>query len=336
MHPIIVLDGPDAVGKTSLALNIMKKLDNCKYVHCTYRFKDKIFDYHTAVMRMATRWAQKQPVIIDRWWPSEACYATVYRKSSSWPLQGRFHERVTLKYGVIFVMCLPDNNTLSRFERLKTERDEMYDDIKDLCALYLKLYYGSEEHEDNGNYIDQMILSGGMSLMPYYIPYTIERWGSHNVHFIAMILEVADHMQREQIKEALNPDEHNFLGHKKFARYLFVGEQVNPKYRNTFWPFFEYGNCSLYFTQAIHELWIREHECAYTNVKDHKGNIDLKFIEELEDEVEIIAMGNIAQETLSKHDIEFQAIKHPQYYRRFNGKGYDQIKQDIKEALWSA
>jgi len=83
-------------------------------------------------------------------------------------------------------------------------------------------------------------------------------------------------------------------------------------------------------------LWIREHECAYTNIKDHKGNIDLRFIEELEDEVEIIAMGNIAQDILSKENIEFNSIKHPQYYRRFNGKGYEQITNDIKEALWSA
>ena len=76
---IIVLDGPDAVGKTTLANKIVEMYPNTKYLHLTYRFKDKIFDYHTAAIRLASKWAKTHNVIIDRWWPTEAWYATVYR-----------------------------------------------------------------------------------------------------------------------------------------------------------------------------------------------------------------------------------------------------------------
>ena len=138
---IIVLDGPDAVGKTTIAKEFIKKYPNTKYIHNTYRWKDKIFDYHTAVMKLAGKWAQTHNVIIDRWWPSEACYASVYRNTSAWPLQGRFHERLALKYGVVYLLCLPDQNTIDRHAQMKLKREEMYENIEDLCDIYYKLYY---------------------------------------------------------------------------------------------------------------------------------------------------------------------------------------------------
>ncbi len=50
---IIVLDGPDAVGKTTLAEAFLKKYPDTKYLHLIYRWQDKIFDYHTAAMKLA-------------------------------------------------------------------------------------------------------------------------------------------------------------------------------------------------------------------------------------------------------------------------------------------
>tara|TARA_R100000084_G_scaffold83769_1_gene39275 strand:+ start:382 stop:570 length:189 start_codon:yes stop_codon:yes gene_type:complete len=50
---IIVLDGPDAVGKTTLAKKIQERVPNTRYMHLTYRWKDKIFDYHTGAIHLA-------------------------------------------------------------------------------------------------------------------------------------------------------------------------------------------------------------------------------------------------------------------------------------------
>ena len=239
---IIVLDGPDAVGKTTIAKEFIKKYPNTKYIHNTYRWKDKIFDYHTAVMKLAGKWAQTHNVIIDRWWPSEACYASVYRNTSAWPLQGRFHERLALKYGVVYLLCLPDQNTIDRHAEMKLKREEMYENIEDLCDIYYKLYYGDINHKDKGNYIDKLILSGGVKDIPYYIPYTIERWGAHLDTFLDLVMHVATEMRDTQFQDALHHTEYNILGHSKFAKAMFVGDRVNPKYRDIFWPFFEYGN----------------------------------------------------------------------------------------------
>ena len=335
-NQIIVLDGPDAVGKTTLAKKIQEKVPNTRYLHLTYRWKDKIFDYHTAAIHLAAKWSKLSNVIIDRWWPSEACYATTYRRTSAWPLQGRFCDRVALKHGVVYINCLPDHNTIERHKLMKEMRVEMYDNIDKLCDLYTDLYYGNPEHEDKGNYIDQLILSGGMQQIPYCLPYTIEKWGAHLDQFVDLIMHVGKTHRECQWKTALDPDDHNILGHRHFAHRLFVGEIVNPKYKGVFWPFYEYNNSSLYLTQALHNLWLNERECAFTNVKDKDGKVDLRYVEEAQrNDIDIIAMGNVAADTMQKHKIEPDGIiKHPSYYKRFlNGEGFKQIENDIQEVL---
>lgn len=332
---IIVLDGPDAVGKTTIAKEFIRKFPNTKYIHNGYRWKDKIFDYHTAVMKLASKWAMTHNVIIDRWWPSEACYASVYRNTSAWPLQGRFHERLALKYGVIYLLCLPDQNTLDRHTEMKKVRDEMYENIEDLCDLYYKLYYGDLNHKDKGNYIDKLILSGGVKDIPYYIPYTIERWGAHLDTFLDLVMHVATEMRESQFQDALSPFEHNILGHSKFAKYMFVGDRVNPKYRDIFWPFFEYGNSSLYFTEALNDLWIKERDYMWTNAYDKDGKIDLKYAELAKERgINIIALGKNALNALKQKRIEPDEIMpHPSHYKRFNGSKNHAIVEDLKGVL---
>ena len=51
---IIVLDGPDACGKTTLAKDIETVCNRFEipfqYQHAEYRFKERIFNYHEAIL----------------------------------------------------------------------------------------------------------------------------------------------------------------------------------------------------------------------------------------------------------------------------------------------
>ena len=78
-HGIIVLDGPDGAGKTTLAKYLQGHY-GAKYIDMTYRWKKNQFEYHTAAIHHAIQLSQKQLVVIDRWWMSENIYADVYRK----------------------------------------------------------------------------------------------------------------------------------------------------------------------------------------------------------------------------------------------------------------
>lgn len=128
-HPIIVFEGPDGCGKTTLAKELASIM-GARYIHLTYRFKDKMDLYHTAAIRLAAHLAQHQPVIIDRWWPSEIIYADAYRGGSKFTKQYFLLEHIATEIGVTYVFCIPANRNeyLKFYNELKGKREEMYNE----------------------------------------------------------------------------------------------------------------------------------------------------------------------------------------------------------------
>ena len=128
-YPIFVLDGPDGTGKTTLARGLQEYL-GARYIHLTYRFKDKMHLYHGAAIRLAARLAEKQPVILDRWWPSEIVYADAYSGGSKFMRHYFLLEHIANMLGVTYVFCLPYDREryLEHYDKLKDEREEMYDE----------------------------------------------------------------------------------------------------------------------------------------------------------------------------------------------------------------
>jgi len=316
---IFVLDGPDGVGKTTLAKRLAERTSG-KYLHLTYRWKDKIHLYHDAAIRYAAR-LQPQTVVIDRWWPSEAVYAKAYRGGSQWPLYGRLADRIALKFGVMYIYCLPDSvdEAVKRHAKLKGEREEMYDDIAEVADLYLKLWHGDKRHEDKGNYIDQLILNGGLSGNWNCAYYSIGKWGHAMDLFIEHVIGAGLQWMEAQYAPALLYDEWNVSGHLAEAKYLFVGEQVNPKYREMYWPFHEYGNSSLFLTQALHEINYNERWGMWVNAFNHDGSLNqhLEMIA-LSKKLRIITLGNKAAAAVAKLGLPIHsAVPHPSYAKRF-------------------
>lgn len=128
-YPIIVLEGPDGAGKTTLARDLEKML-GARYLHLTYRWPTKMNLYHYAAIRVVAHWAQHSPVILDRWWVSEIVYADAYRGGSKF-IKSHF----TLNYiadmiGAVYVMCLPKDREryLAHYNVLKGKREEMYNE----------------------------------------------------------------------------------------------------------------------------------------------------------------------------------------------------------------
>ena len=319
---IYILEGPDGTGKTTLAREICSQLD-AGYTHLTYRWKPRIFDYHTAAIRHAARqvWLTGKPFVIDRWWPTEAVYAHAYRGGSSWPLQGRMADRIARKFGAIYVYCTPDNaeEVVARHEKLKGVREEMYDDISKVAQLYVDLWWGGTSWQGSGQYIDQLIANGGIRWRPDTVRYGTNDWANLK-HFVTQLADTAADWQKHQWDKALNYHYWNIAGHIKTAEYLVVGEQVNPKHRELFWPFYEYRNSSLYLTQIMHEHNFEECGFMWANILDHHGNVDPSLAEllEIKPTLKVVPMGKKAASILKRHDVPIHyELPHPSWAKRF-------------------
>ena len=106
LHQIYIVDGPDCSGKTTLVDEMVKQLGAAK-LHLTYRFKTRMDLYHRYAIERAIKMSAHQPVIIDRWWPSEITYAKAFRGGTIWPRNARAFDRIGRQADVRYIFCLP-------------------------------------------------------------------------------------------------------------------------------------------------------------------------------------------------------------------------------------
>jgi len=309
MHPIICVEGPDGSGKTTLCNKLAEYFGNSKYIHLTYRFKDRMFDYHTAAIELCLKYAQHQPVILDRWWASEKIYADVFRGGSKWPLGGRMLDRVGLKHGVTYVFCIPSDQKAyyERFEKLKESRDEMYTTMQGVYDGYAELY---------------------KSLGPRFdaVHYDLDTHGRFLDDYCRWLLDHAFSVTDLVAPEWEDPKNRLVAGNSWKPKILLVGDQSNPKTRREVWPFFEYGNSSLWITNALAELGIGEDKLAWANAHAPEGiQVPLdRYVDELQPS-SVVALGHSASAALNRFQIDHDMIKHPQWYRRFAPKELDDL-----------
>lgn len=330
MPGIIVIDGPDGAGKTTLAKSICEKFDGV-YLHLTYRWKTRMFYYHTAAIQQAAKHASRgRTVVIDRWWPSEAVYADVFRGGSPWPLLGRFLERVMLKYAGVYVLAVPQEpaKALERFNRLKTEREEMYEDMAQVISSYNNLYYGLMPVEGE-DYVSFLVKYGGMMQQKnVHLPYAVEREGLTEATIRGYIEGLAarlSQLRSTQLHEALFTDTVNFLGHLNSARWMIVGEERNEnKSPRPGYPFFDYADSSLYLTQALHSLPIREEHVLYLNAYNNgKPEELIPDIINMRPYIRVVALGEKASQVLRRFGIDHWSMYHPAYHKRFKSDVID-------------
>jgi len=328
---IIILEGPDGAGKTTLANELVKQTGGI-YLHLSYRWPQKIFLYHTAAIRYAAR--QNRPVIIDRWWPSEAIYATAYRGQSPWPLQGRMADRVARKFGALYIYCLPESVTehCEKFMKLKETREEMYDDIHEVTFKYMSLWYGNQLHEKGENYIDFITRNGGLQNRRDHLRYNIEEHGHYLDLFAERAIDCAKITRELQYQPALDYNNWNVLGNTENLKYLIVGEQVNPKFRELYWPFYEYKNSSLYLTQCLQAAEIPEEGIMWCNAYNHDESINTN-IEQIVDQYDphVITLGGHAADAVANLGvITHKELPHPSYAKRF---GKVNLMEELKDVF---
>lgn len=175
---ILLVDGPDASGKTTLANNIIKwNGGNGIILHATYRFKDKMPSYHMALLRKAIKLSKHQLVIIDRLHISEYVYAKVFRGGTKWPEAFKYFESFCRGLNIPIILCVPE--TIQRgliwFENAKQERPEMYEDIKEVIQEYCN-YANAHKYDKNIIIYNRDFAEAYTDTYEAYIKATIKRF----------------------------------------------------------------------------------------------------------------------------------------------------------------
>jgi thymidylate kinase len=144
---IIIFEGPDGVGKTTLINHFRKEFKNSYYMHLRVHKDMKL--WHTASMRLAIKKKNKgKLVLIDRHWPSEQCYSYIYRDGPSY--DARFIYDKLKTEGTLYVWCSPENtDKVKANHRInREEREEEYYDIDKVVELYDNYWHGFEDREN--------------------------------------------------------------------------------------------------------------------------------------------------------------------------------------------
>jgi hypothetical protein len=315
----IQIEGGDQQGKSHLAAYLAEK-HNALVLHQGYRFRQQIFTYHTAILLKAEEAMRAgRLVVLDRLWLSEAIYARVYRGGTPWPHQGRLFDRVLTKLGATTVFCLASG------EAMPLDRPELYPDkvkaglVKDEYACVFEGQEGLDSlvlHPEYACYHDDIASAGGWQRRTDGVRYD---WHQHDT-----TAKLAAFAGKLLTLPGPKPqwEDPRVIGNTLNPRVIFVGDRLNAKSRKIRWPFFEYGNCSLYLAQACHAAKLDETKAAWLNAND-PGSADVfKTLRARCPGVSLVALGAAAEDTLLAWGHTPDTVApHPQWGRRFDSAG---------------
>lgn len=300
---IIILEGPDGGGKSTLAQTHAKAI-GAKYVHCGPLTGVRDGLARTYVEAMLPALLGYQSVVMDRCWTSEPIYGAVYRdgRDRLTTYRTRMLERVAMRCGATMVLCLPPlASCRDAFRKRKgLEYLESEHQLEKVHRAYDKRFRKGQltglfvEHFD---YTTMTEVRFSRSVMQ---PHKIE-WGSAG-NIDASVVLVGD----------------TLTGHKNHDSFYQ-------------WPFVSFGGdgCSSWLTERLAEHNIPESALLWVNSDDPY----LVAIINDAPRAKVFALGVTAADKLKSLGIDAHQVMHPQHARRFNhNKRYELITY-LKEAL---
>lgn len=314
MKGVIVMEGADGVGKTTLARALCEKHGGL-YLHNTYHPKYG-WAYFAASQRWAVREAAHRLVVVDRHWPSEMVYAATYRGGSHMGHQGRAFHRTFLRFGALYVVCAPRADYVVQVhQRLKAERREMYAEVQDVAVRFLDLWCGSVIRPSEGDLVEQYSSFGGVREDPRWCLYDVETEGRRlQKHVLPYLEYLLDRVRGACWQPGLDPRLWNLSGLVQSGSVLLAGDEVSDPASAAPWPFYEAGESSEYLMRALHELAWPEERLAYVNANDpqvaHLPAVAAAC-------KHVVALGERASEGLARLGIKHEQVRHPQHARRF-------------------
>ena len=168
-HGIIILEGADCTGKTSLA----KALGGV-YVH--NGLYEDVWTAHLACVDEAVARCAEELVVIDRLFISEQVYGQVFRGGPAYDPEPL--DEMLTKASALTVLCVRADQLrhLRHFDELKTLRRESFDDIARVVRLYADLSRG-DLTKTGYTWLDREIRYGQYAQRPDVMLYDMDQMG---------------------------------------------------------------------------------------------------------------------------------------------------------------
>ncbi len=298
---LIILEGADAAGKTTLAKKIVELNPNAHYMNLTRKKGSAVWDYQLGVLMFALKkLRQGHLVVVDRHWISEA---------SEFPVAARVFDRIIRRFGGVYVMCVP------RDQKAQLERQATYKD-KEAVAFYSDLMEGNLAHPGY-DYASQLIRFGDFAKRPDVMKYDMmQNINYGNPGHFAKRVSITSRLACDLgWSAAQDPTNLNLLGYLPEATTVFVGDAISPSVKKKVaFPLSD----STYFNKCLHEIGVDESKLVFTNA-DPRGDYD--FLTEMDDrypDLHYVALGEEAGDRLAELHLEFEELRHPQYIGRFS------------------
>lgn len=324
---LIVLDGHDGSGKSTLA-GWLREHHAASVYHCGYRFHDRMFAYHAAVLRRAVTESDHRLVVIERLWMSEVAYADVFRGGTRWPHEGRLMDRVLMRTGAVNVVCA----TSPEAARLATVgRPGLYHDARQerVARHFLGLVDGVVTAQ--GTYLGDLQQVVRHTPRADIVHYDYRRDGQRGLgSFAASLVDLVQ--RRRAARPAVCAGAgFNLAGNPVEAKVAMVGDVANPKNPKVAWPFFEYGNCSLYLAEACQLAGLPEHLLVWFNARGDKAEVLARHLAGAG--VRMVALGREASLALEAWQVRHVMVRHPQAARRFTYHGKAGYAAELARAV---
>lgn len=140
---IYILEGPDGVGKSTLANAIYEETKG-HILHCTWKKEFPMEKYFNDVLDAADDLSEYQDVIIDRWAPSEQVYGDVFRGGPAFDVHQYIWENpFIMAGGVKFIIC-ENPNAVENHLKNKENRIEMFEDMSEVVKGFEKFVEDTE------------------------------------------------------------------------------------------------------------------------------------------------------------------------------------------------
>jgi len=335
---IIVIEGADGAGKTTLARALMRhSTGHAQYIHATR--PEKQWPYATDLLHQAVdNELRGCHTILDRHWVSDNIYYTIDpNEEARSGIHVRRQDSVLGRFGAYYILCAPDAMLLmNEYTKLEQQRPEMwgkkYEGMFRVMQKYRFLWFGLPGEPGN-QYTDQMISHDPWTKRPLTMLYDrfnvndIEQWARSA--WQRMSFETQPFIDADPVRNLIADDEVlNLSGSLLTCQALLVGERAGRIKAPMHWPFYSNKGSSAYLTSSLHEANIWERDVALVNAYSTVNmstkplEVCLRWLKAHRPEVKVIALGKEATYALDAlGHTNYVMIPHPQWARRFNHNG---------------